>query len=175
MVKLFLKKRDEGTLIYGVASWYRAAFGIFGLVVFTGTYLSGDQIPVSWYSFPMLFSYFCVFAALYEERWQFILPERRILHRYGILVLAKTHEYSLDDAECLLLKQFRKGGLSSFGLKGGGRNVHLSLQLVMKQGEPVVIEQISRRRSAGQTEEAARAAADHLGIPLKTENLPLGH
>ncbi len=175
MVKLFLKTAGRGTLIYGTAPWYRAAFGIFGLVIFTGTYLSGSQVPFSWFSFPMLFSYFCIFAALYEEKWQFILPERRILHRYGVLVLAKTHEYSLDDADHLLLRQFRKGGLSSFGLKGGSRNVHLSLQLVMKQGDPVVIEQISQRRSAGQTEEAARAAADHLGIPLKTENLPLGH
>ncbi len=169
MVKLFLKTQNDGSLRYGVNVWYRAAYAVFGLILFGGTYLSRDQVPFSWFSFPMVFVYFCLFAAAYEERWVFSVSRRSIHHRYGVLFLAKTHEYSLDDVDRLRLRQFRKGGFGSAQVKGGTRRAHLSLQLVMKQGEPVRIEDISRRRSSGQTEQAAEGIAGYLGLPLELD------
>ncbi len=179
MVKLFIAKPDRDTLCYGVKLWYRAFFMVFALVIFGGTWFSRDQVPFSWFSFPMVFSYFCVFAALYGERWVFDRSRNSVTHRYGVLLLARNHEYRIDDVSHLLLRQYRRGGLSSSQVRGGARRAHLSLQMVMNQGEPAVIEEISRRRSSGSTEHAAGEIARHIGVPLKVENLipdiPLDH
>ena len=168
MVKLFMRRRENGTVCYEVNTWYRAAFAAFALVLIGGSYLSRDQVPFSWISFPMVASYFLLFAALYYEYWKFDPHAREIIHRYGVLWFTKREVYPFDEFSAVQLRLHRKGGISAAQTRGGARRAHLTLSLIRpEEAQPVEIESISRRRSAGGTEAAAEAVAACCGLPLE--------
>ncbi len=168
MVKLFMRQREDGTVLYEVNAWYRAAFAAFALVLIGGSYLSREQVPFSWISFPMVASYFFLFAALFYEYWKFDPHAEEIIHRYGVLWFTKREVFRFDEFSAVQLRLHRKGGITAAQTKGGARRAHLTLSLIrFDEEEPVEIESISRRRSAGGTEAAAEAVAACCRLPLE--------
>ena len=155
-IRQVLMRRRDGTLILDLPRWFRwvlalIACGLAALMISDGRV----------YPLPVVLLLASGFGALYTQGWEFNPRTGRILNRHGLLVWARTIEYSASDVETLVLEQFSPGA--------GARRRFLRLKLLLRDGEERVLE-IQRRRGS-QLPRNAKLMAAAMNLRLEGDAL----
>lgn len=81
--------------MYSVPIWYRVCMVVIAATVAGAIATApGRPAPLAW-----IILVLAALAGLYEERWSFEPASRRVVHRAGLLVAAKTLRVNFDEIE----------------------------------------------------------------------------
>jgi hypothetical protein len=117
---------------------------------------------------PVMITAVTLFAALYEERWTFDSRTRSVVHRYGLVIFAKTRAVKFDDIESFVLSNYhdpRDEGTLSPKRVVISRSL-VSFQMAMKEGKNRTIE-IRANRHNNSMKQNAETIADFCGLPIE--------
>jgi hypothetical protein len=174
MVKLYIHRRSDGTLRYGVGMRFRLLYLFFSLMLAVGAFTYRNDPSVPMLSLPMVLMVLLFIAAWYEESWHCDAPSRTITYRYGLLFWYKQQVFSFDDIEAFEIGVFRKGtrNVKTQVKSRSATRLYRTFALLLSNGERLDIEILRLKQSAGRTEHAAVLMSSYCGLPLYREDEP---
>jgi hypothetical protein len=172
MVKLFIHRRKDGKLRYGIGMRFRILYLFFALILAVGAYAYRNDPDVGMLTFPVILMIILFVAAWYEESWICDEQVRTITYRIGLLFLLKQRIIPFDQIEAFELGLFRKGTrtVKTTVKSRSATRLYRTLSVVLTTGERIDIEILRLKQSAGRTEHAAAVMSSYCGIPLIRED-----
>lgn len=138
------------------SSWLRRAlFGLFAVLLIALMIYAGEVLVIA---APL--GLFCILAALYVNEWYFDPGGGVIRRRVGLLFLATTRTYSVDELERLVLVRTRTMR---------SRPQYQRLLAERETGKPLVIE--IRRSDSRELENIGERIGQHLGVELSIDEV----
>jgi len=133
-IRQVLWRRRDGTLILDLPHWFRGVLALIacGLVALM---ISDGRV----YPLPIVLLLASGLGALYTQGWEFNPRTGRILNRHGLLVWARTTEYSASEVDAVVVDGFSPGA--------GTRKRFVRLKLLLRDGSSPVVE-VQRRRGS---------------------------
>jgi len=189
-LNLVLHRKNDNTMIFSPAPWFRILFLFLAVVVIIGIFTtSEDEEGGNWV--PVIVITVCIAAALYEESWRFDRSKRIIISKTGIIFLHKTKTWSFAEIANFELMVFLRGAesdgsadheinlskpfsrentdeISGRGIKIIHRKYHQELRLSLKSGDRITIESIDSRNTEGLLKKA-NTLSEFCGIQLTDE------
>jgi len=152
---LVLRERSDTAIELTLPPSFRIAFGVIAAILL-GSMASLEVItPV-----PVIITVITILAGLYEERWRFDRETRTIVHRYGLVILAKRAVVDFDDVEGFALSNLRE--IPDDGAFSARRSVALrslvSFQILTNDGKYRTVEIRANRHNDTLKENAERIA-----------------
>ena len=167
MMKLYLRTRSDGTLVYGIGSWYRIFYMIFLILLSIGAFVYRKEPGFTLFSGPFFVASILFIAAVYQEVWIFDKKKRTVVYEFGLVFAHRRKVFLFDEIEAFELTHFKKGTRSmKTGVKRGANRLYVTFSLVMHHEEKHDIEIIRLKKSAGRTEHAAVVIARYCGVEL---------
>ena len=106
-VPLVLHKGRDGALVYSVSWFFRALMALILALVSAALFSDGGVPgPIGWIVIAVL-----ALGALYEESWRIEPAAGRLVHRSGLLILARSKALALDTVERCRIVPFVRGTL----------------------------------------------------------------
>lgn len=173
MTALCLYRKNSDCLVLTIGSAFRISFAIvvttllIALIVFPA-----KEVPVP----GIITIAISLLAMLYEERWIFDRASGEIRHRFGLIILHRTHTLRMADIEELTLVSIIHGkrALTKEGRApySGRRYTILSLS---GSGATKTTVEVAKNRNPQKLLEKGRAIAELCGVPLREVNSTAGH
>ena len=152
---LVLSERSESVLELRLPSSFRIAFLVIAAILIASMATLEVITAV-----PLIITAITVLAGLYEERWQFDREAGAIVHRYGLIVLAKRSVVSFDEIDTFILSNLREipdeGPFSA--RRGVAMRSLVSFQLLTTDGKYRTVEIRANRHNDSLKENAERIA-----------------
>jgi len=110
-VPLVLHKGRDGALVYSVSWFFRALMALILALVAAALFTDGGAGgpapgPVGWIVIAVL-----ALGTLYEESWRIEPVAGRLVHRSGLLILARSKALALDTVDRFRIVPFVRGTL----------------------------------------------------------------
>ena len=173
-IPLVLRTRADGSLVYRVSALHRALMAAILAVLAAALFMDGGT-PGLGGAIAMAAA---ALAALYEERWSFDKKAGTIVHRAGLVFLARRDSIALADVLRFRVSPFVRGTLpgsadeaarnaSAMAEAGADdsrvrrswhKKPYLRLTFDMSDGSSRLMEILPARRAAALRERAARIA-----------------
>jgi hypothetical protein len=173
-IPLVLRSRSGGALVYSISTLFRAGMAAITAILAAALFIDGSRPGLAgWIAIAA-----SALAALYEERWLFDPASGRVVHRAGLLILARSTTIELSELALLRILPFVRGTLPGSedeaiqnaaaleGSRGDDRSRRrswhkkpfLCLVLETRDGSRYSIEVVPARKAAALKARAARMA-----------------
>jgi len=160
---LVLSERSESLLELRLPATFRIAFLIIAVILIASMATLEVVTPV-----PLIITAITVLAGLYEERWQFDREAGTVVHRYGLIILAKQSVVPFDQIDTFVLSNLRE--IPDEGPFSARRSVALrslvSFQLLTTDGKYRTVE-IRPNRHNDSLKQNAERIAEFCGTDLE--------
>jgi hypothetical protein len=104
-IPLVLRARADGSIVYGIPRLFRAAMAAIVALLAVALFIDGQSPGVGgWVALGI-----AALGGLYEERWTFDPKAKAIVHRVGLVFLARSRTIALGDAARLRFVPFVRG------------------------------------------------------------------
>ncbi|MDD4012350.1 MAG: hypothetical protein PHI83_09400 [Sphaerochaetaceae bacterium] len=170
---LKLRIRIKGSkLHYSIPLWGKLPYALIVAVVVYGLFLDWEA-PL----LPIIFGTLSLIGLLYRESWVFDNERRTITGLFGIGPLVKRQVVSYDEVSMLQITHFLRGTMNDEAQekdskRKGRKKPIICFSAKLRSDEEVKIEIIEESKSAGRTEQAARAIGAFTNLDYQADREP---